>query len=77
MRYLRADLPYSRARFVLATLTRTLARSHVYRQRDVPALEVRLLDGHRRVATDGEVGPLGSRFRFHAEQGALSVYREQ
>ncbi|WP_156755980.1 bifunctional phosphatase PAP2/diacylglycerol kinase family protein [Actinokineospora pegani] len=75
VRYLRADSPYSRARFVLATLTRTLTRSHVYRQYDTVALEVRLLDGHRRVATDGEVGPLGNHFHFRSEPRALSIYR--
>ncbi|OLR93864.1 bifunctional phosphatase PAP2/diacylglycerol kinase family protein [Actinokineospora bangkokensis] len=76
VRYLRADVPYSRARFVVATLTRTLARSHVYRQRDVAELDVRLLDGHRRVATDGEVGPLGSGFHFRSVSGALAIYRD-
>ncbi|PPK71035.1 phosphatase PAP2 family protein [Actinokineospora auranticolor] len=75
VRYLRADVPYSRARFVIGTLTRTLSTSHVYRQRDVRSLDVRLLDGNRRIATDGEVGPLGNRFEFRAEPGALSIYR--
>ncbi len=72
--YLRADVPYSRARFVLALLTNTLNASHVYPQRDVPALDVGLLDEHRRLAIDGEVGPLGSRFRFRARAQALTVY---
>ncbi|SDC10616.1 undecaprenyl-diphosphatase [Actinokineospora iranica] len=75
VRYVRADLPYSRARFVLGTLTRTLATSHVYRQHDMPSLDVRLLDGYRRVATDGEVGPLGQRFEFRSRPRALSIYR--
>ena len=76
VRYLRADVPYSRLRFVLATLTRTLHTSHVYRQRDVAELDVRLLDGvERRVATDGEVGPLGSRFVFRSRTNALAIYR--
>lgn len=74
VRYLRADVPYSRARFVLALLTNTLNASHVYRQRDVPALDVELLDEHRRLAVDGEVGPLGSRFRFRARAQALTAY---
>ncbi|MCG8919100.1 phosphatase PAP2 family protein [Actinokineospora sp. PR83] len=76
VRYLRADLPYSRARFVLATLTRTLTRSHVYRQQDMAALDVQLLDGYRRVATDGEVGPLGKRFEFRSRPRTLSIYRK-
>ncbi|MFC4003393.1 bifunctional phosphatase PAP2/diacylglycerol kinase family protein [Prauserella oleivorans] len=75
VRYLRADVPYSRARFVLAAITKTLHASHVYRQHDVPALDVELLDGHRRVATDGEVGPLGRTFRFRSRPSALTIYR--
>ncbi|WP_199432364.1 bifunctional phosphatase PAP2/diacylglycerol kinase family protein [Qaidamihabitans albus] len=75
VRYLRADVAYSRARFVLAAVTNTLAASHVYRQYDLPALDVELLDGNRRVATDGEVGPLGRTFRFRARTRALTIYR--
>ncbi|WP_092775397.1 bifunctional phosphatase PAP2/diacylglycerol kinase family protein [Actinokineospora terrae] len=75
VRYLRADLPYSRARFVIGTLTRTLGTSHVYRQHDLRALRVRLLDGYRRIATDGEVGPLGQEFGFSAKPDALAIYR--
>ena len=75
VRYLRADLPYSRARFVLAVLTGTLHTSHVYRQRDLAALDVEILDGHKRLATDGEVGPLGNEFSFAARPSALAVYR--
>ncbi|PXY22933.1 glycerophosphatase [Prauserella muralis] len=75
VRYLRADVPYSRARFVLAVLTKTLHASHVYRQYDLPALDVELLDGNRRVATDGEVGPLGTLFRFRSRPSALTIYR--
>ncbi len=75
VRYLRADLPYSRARFLLATITRSLAASHVYQELDVQELDVELLDGNRRVATDGEVGPLGNRFRFRARPSALTIYR--
>jgi undecaprenyl-diphosphatase len=75
IRYLRADLPYSRARFLLAMITRSLAASHVYQERDLPELDVELLDGNRRVATDGEVGPLGNRFRFRSRPSALTLYR--
>jgi diacylglycerol kinase family enzyme len=74
VRFLRADLPYSRARFLLATLTGTLDASHVYRHAEVPAVEVVLLDGPRRIALDGEVGPRGRRFRFRVREEALSVY---
>ncbi|GAA1193267.1 bifunctional phosphatase PAP2/diacylglycerol kinase family protein [Prauserella alba] len=75
VRYLRADVPYSRARFVLSAVTKTLHASHVYRQRDLPALDVELLDGHRRLATDGEIGPLGRQFRFRSRPSALTIYR--
>ncbi len=75
VRYLRADLPYSRARFVLATLANSLNASHVYQELDVPELHVRLLNGNRRVATDGEVGPLGNDFRFRSRPSALTIYR--
>jgi undecaprenyl-diphosphatase len=75
VRYLRADVPFSRARFVLATVARTLGTSHVYRELDVAELDVELLDGHRRIATDGEVGPLANRFCFRSRPRALSIYR--
>lgn len=74
VRYLRADLPYSRLRFLLATLTGTLHASHVYRHAEVAEVEVLLTDGHRRVALDGEVGPLGRRFAFRRQEAALPVY---
>ncbi|WIX76165.1 phosphatase PAP2 family protein [Amycolatopsis carbonis] len=75
VRYLRADLPYSRARFLLAMVTNSLNASHVYQQLDLPELRVKLLGGNRRVATDGEVGPLGNEFTFRARPSALTIYR--
>jgi undecaprenyl-diphosphatase len=75
VRYLRADIPYSRARFVLAALTGTLTTSHVYKHFDAERVDIRLLDGPRRIATDGEVGPPGRRFAFRSRPGALVVYR--
>ncbi|MFD2489231.1 bifunctional phosphatase PAP2/diacylglycerol kinase family protein [Amycolatopsis jiangsuensis] len=75
VRYLRADLPYSRARFLLAMITNSLHASHVYQQHDLPELHIRLRDGHRRVATDGEVGPLGREFHFRSRPSALTIYR--
>ncbi|OXM54296.1 bifunctional phosphatase PAP2/diacylglycerol kinase family protein [Amycolatopsis alba] len=75
VRYLRADLPYSRARFILATITNSLNASHVYQELDVPELHVKLLNGNRRVATDGEVGPLGNDFLFRSRPSALTIYR--
>jgi undecaprenyl-diphosphatase len=75
VRYLRADIPYSRARFVLAALTGTLQTSHVYKHFEAPTTDIRMLDGRRRIATDGEVGPLGERFTFRSRPRALTVYR--
>lgn len=75
VRYLRADLPYSRARFLLASLTNSLNASHVYRQLDLPELDVRLRNGNRRLATDGEAGRLGTRFVFRSRPSTLTVYR--
>lgn len=75
VRYIRADLPYSRLRFLLAVVTNSLSASHVYRQHDMPELTVRLLDGTRRIATDGEVGPAGRTFHFRSRPSALTIYR--
>jgi undecaprenyl-diphosphatase len=74
VRYLRADVPYSRARFLAASLTGTLHTSHVYRHAEVPEVEVELIDAHRRIALDGEVGPLGRKFTFRVREAALPVY---
>lgn len=75
VRYVRADVRWSRTRFLLAAITNTLTTSHVYHECDLPALEVRLLDGPRRIATDGEVGPPGRVFRFRSRPSALAIYR--
>lgn len=75
VRYLRADVPFSRARFLLGAITNSLHASHVYRHDNLPSLDVRLCDGNRRIATDGEVGPLGNDFRFHSRPSALTIYR--
>ncbi|HEY7594006.1 MAG TPA: phosphatase PAP2 family protein [Actinophytocola sp.] len=75
IRYLRADIPYSRVRFLTAALTGTLQTSHVYRHYDAERTDIRVLDGTRRIATDGEVGPSGRRFTFRSKPGALTVYR--
>jgi undecaprenyl-diphosphatase len=74
VRYLRADIPYSRARFLAASLTGTLHTSHVYRHAEVPEVEIELIDAHRRIALDGEVGPLGNKFTFRVREAALPVY---
>jgi diacylglycerol kinase family enzyme/membrane-associated phospholipid phosphatase len=75
VRYIRADIRYSRLRFVLAALTGALHRSHTYQQFDVRELDVRVSGGPVPIATDGEVGPDGHRFHFRAAPAALRVYR--
>ena len=75
VRYLRADVPLSRSRFLGSVLLGTLHRSRTYVQRDVADLEVRVHGEPVRIATDGEVGGAGRRFRFVARTGALAAYR--
>jgi diacylglycerol kinase family enzyme len=75
VRYLRADLRWSRARFLLAVLLGALHRSRTYVQRDSAVLEVAVHSAPVQVATDGEVGLTGSRFRFAARPAALAAYR--
>ncbi|MFR9728776.1 bifunctional phosphatase PAP2/diacylglycerol kinase family protein [Saccharopolyspora sp. MS10] len=77
VRYVRADLPWSRLRFVVAALSGTLHRSRTYVQRDHRFLDVVVRGPAVAVATDGEIGPLGHRFRFAAHEDALSVYRPE
>ncbi|MFC5112060.1 hypothetical protein [Kibdelosporangium philippinense] len=50
-------------------------RSKTYRHLEVAELDVKVYGRPIRIATDGEVGPLGTRFRFSAQPAALSVYR--
>lgn len=75
VRYVRADLRWSRTRFVLSALSGTLARSHTYVQQDHEVLDVRLLGQPQRLACDGEVIAQGREFRFAARDEALRVYR--
>ncbi len=76
VRYLRADLPFSRTRFVLSTITGTLERSRAYVRWQCPELEVQVRgETPEPVATDGEIGPSGRHFHFRSQHGALLVYR--
>ncbi|WP_439423170.1 bifunctional phosphatase PAP2/diacylglycerol kinase family protein [Saccharothrix sp. HUAS TT10] len=77
VRYIRADTRFSRARFFAGALLGSLHRSRTYRHLETRWLDVRLLDGAVAIATDGEVGPTGSRFEFRARPAALAVYRPQ
>jgi undecaprenyl-diphosphatase len=75
VRYLRADLPFSRARFVLSAITGTVERSRAYVQWECPELEVEVEGNTEAVATDGEIGASGRHFRFRSQRAALLVYR--
>ncbi|WP_083884212.1 bifunctional phosphatase PAP2/diacylglycerol kinase family protein [Nocardia higoensis] len=75
VRYLRADVPFSRTRLVWATLTGTLADSATYVRRAAERLEVRISSGPVSLATDGEVGYRGTEFAFTSRPGALRIFR--
>ena len=77
VRYIRADTRFSRARFFLGAMLGSLHRSRTYRHLETRWLDVRLLDGAVSIATDGEVGPTGSKFEFRSRPAALAVYRPQ
>ncbi|APU20606.1 bifunctional phosphatase PAP2/diacylglycerol kinase family protein [Actinoalloteichus sp. GBA129-24] len=75
VRYVRADVRFSRLRFVLAAVTGALHHSRTYVQRECAELVVQVAGDPVIAATDGEVGPAGRRFRFAAHCGTLRVYR--
>nr|WP_245649729.1 phosphatase PAP2 family protein [Nocardia shimofusensis] len=75
VRYLRADVAFSRTRLVWATLTGTLAESATYVRRATDRLDVRISSGPVSLATDGEVGYRGTEFRFTSRPGALRIFR--
>jgi len=75
VRWLRADLRFSRLRAILALLLGALGHSHVYAQREVPELDVELaVPGI--LATDGEVGEEeASHYTFRVATHPIPVYR--
>jgi diacylglycerol kinase family enzyme/membrane-associated phospholipid phosphatase len=76
IRYARADVAFSRARFVLATLSGALFNSRTYVQHEQQRMDVEIMDGHpAALACDGEVSADGRRFTFAALDTALRVYR--
>jgi undecaprenyl-diphosphatase len=75
IRYVRAGIPFSRTRFVLAAFTGTLRRSRVYVQRTSPELRVRVHGPPIALATDGEVLLHGNTFEFAVGPTRLVVYR--
>lgn len=75
IRYLRADVPLSRTRFLAAALTGALHRSRTYVERKASTLDVEVHGKPIALATDGEVPVTGNRFRFAVAPAKLTVYR--
>jgi undecaprenyl-diphosphatase len=75
--YLRADVPFSRARAVLASLARVRERRHAYPRLLVTELAVESRDGPVQVARDGEPGERARTLRFGKLPDRLIVYRPE
>ncbi|MGW5140661.1 phosphatase PAP2 family protein [Nocardia beijingensis] len=75
VRYLRADVPFSRLRLVFATFTGTLDYSPTYRHRRVSRVDVRVTGEPVSLATDGEVDHRGEDFRFTSGPSALTLIK--
>jgi diacylglycerol kinase family enzyme/membrane-associated phospholipid phosphatase len=74
VRWLRADIRFSRVRAFCALAFAALAHSRVYGQREVVSLEVTLTTSGL-LATDGEVVEGATRFTFEVEPKPVPVYR--
>lgn len=74
-RYVRADLRFSRTRFLVGAMAGALERSRTYVQQERDELQVEIVGPPVALATDGEVIAQGRRFRFWTRPGALQVYR--
>lgn len=75
VRYLRADVRFSRTRFVTSVLAGTLARSRVYVAAARTRVAVRVVGPAVGLATDGEVQPDADRFVFRIAPTPVPVYR--
>ncbi|TDD88559.1 phosphatase PAP2 family protein [Saccharopolyspora karakumensis] len=75
VRYIRADLPFSRIRFVAGALTGALFHNRAYVQEERDRVRVEVLGAPVALARDGEVSLKGTVFEFAARDGALHVYR--
>jgi undecaprenyl-diphosphatase len=74
VRWLRADVRFSRLRAVGGLLTGALGHSRVYGERQVAQFDVELaVPGH--LATDGEVVEKAGRFTFRVAPRPIPVYR--
>jgi undecaprenyl-diphosphatase len=76
VRWLRADLRFSRLRAVAAVLLGALDSSRVYGQREVPEFDVQLsVPGM--LATDGEVVEEAGHYTFRVAKEPIEVYRRR
>ncbi|MGW4770863.1 phosphatase PAP2 family protein [Nocardia sp. NPDC004278] len=75
VRYLRADVPFSRTRLIWATLTGTLDRSATYVHRRSERLTVHVDSGPVALAADGEVDDRGTDFTFTSRPATLTLFR--
>lgn len=76
VRWLRADVRFSRLRALLGLLTGALGHSRVYGERQVSELDAELsVPGH--LATDGEVVEKAGRFTFRVAPRPIPVYRRR
>ena len=76
VRWLRADVRFSRLRALIGLLTGALGHSRVYEERQVSELDVELsVPGH--LATDGEVVEKAGRFTFRVAPRPIPVYRRR
>ncbi|MGH3996071.1 MAG: diacylglycerol/lipid kinase family protein, partial [Pseudonocardiaceae bacterium] len=77
LRYVRADVPLSRIRFLIGALSSALERSRTYIQQERAELLIEILGPPVALATDGGVITRGRRFRFFIQPAALQVYRPE
>ncbi|MGH3834739.1 MAG: bifunctional phosphatase PAP2/diacylglycerol kinase family protein [Pseudonocardiaceae bacterium] len=77
IRYVRADVPLSRTRFLVGALSSALERSRTYIQQECAELLIEVLGPPVALATDGEVIAEGRRFQFFTQPAALQVYRPE
>lgn len=74
VRWVRADLRFSRLRVVLALLLGALGHSRVYQQAEMTRLDVELVEPSV-LATDGEVVEEAGRYTFRVAPEPVPVYR--
>ncbi|MPZ74194.1 MAG: glycerophosphatase, partial [Nitriliruptorales bacterium] len=75
IRYVRADLPFSRTRFAIAAVTGALLNSRTYVQEVHDRIRIDALGEPIALACDGEAHADGHVFNFAAHEEAIRVYR--